>query len=69
MDNEARKAIHWVHRLSAIVVAVVVIALAVRLMKANRLLATTMLVVFGGADCSGHSQRGLGIASDQRHTA
>ncbi len=45
MDSEARKAIHWVHRLSAIVVAIVVIALAVRLMKANRLLATTMLVV------------------------
>jgi cytochrome c oxidase assembly protein subunit 15 len=45
MDNEARKAIHWVHRLSAIVVAIVVVGLALRLMKANRLLATTMLIV------------------------
>lgn len=44
MDNEARKAIHWVHRLGAIVVAVVVIGLALRLMQANRLLATAMLV-------------------------
>jgi cytochrome c oxidase assembly protein subunit 15 len=45
MDNEARKAIHWVHRLSAIGVAVIVVSLAWRLMRANRLIALTMVAV------------------------
>jgi cytochrome c oxidase assembly protein subunit 15 len=45
MDNEARKAIHWVHRLSAIGVAVIVVSLAWRLMRANRLIASAMVVV------------------------
>lgn len=45
MDNEARKAIHWVHRLSAIGVALIVLSLAWRLMRANRLLASAMVVV------------------------
>ena len=45
MDNEARKAIHWVHRLSAIGVALIVLSLAWRLMAANRLLASAMVVV------------------------
>ena len=45
MDNEARKAIHWVHRLSAIGVAIIVVSLAWRLMRANRLIALTMVAV------------------------
>ena len=45
MDNEARKAIHWVHRLSAIGVAVIVVSLAWRLMRVNRLIALTMVAV------------------------
>ena len=45
MDNEARKAIHWVHRLSAIGVAVIVGSLAWRLMRVNRLIALTMVAV------------------------
>ena len=45
MDNEARKAIHWVHRLSAIGVTIIVVSLAWRLMRANRLIALTMVAV------------------------
>ena len=45
MDNEARKAIHWVHRISAIGVALIVLSLAWRLMRANRLIASAMVVV------------------------
>ena len=45
MDNEARKAIHWVHRLSAIIVALMVVGLAVRLLPDNKPLAIGMLVV------------------------
>ena len=45
MDNEARKAIHWVHRLSAIIVALMVVGLAVRLLPDNKPLAIVMLVV------------------------
>ncbi|MCR9261628.1 MAG: COX15/CtaA family protein [Pseudomonadaceae bacterium] len=47
LDNEARIAIHWTHRLGALLVMVVVAALAFRLWSANRFLATltfTLLV-------------------------
>ena len=47
LDNEARIAIHWTHRLGALLVLVVVAALAFRLWAVNRFLATltfTLLV-------------------------
>ena len=56
MDNEARKAIHWVHRTSAIIVALIVATLALRLLAFNRALAVTMLVVLA-------TQIGLGITN------
>ncbi len=45
LDNEARVAIHWAHRLGAIVVMVIVAALAFRLRSRNVALAGTLLVL------------------------
>ena len=45
MDNEARVAIHWTHRLGAIVVLLLVGALALRLRARNPLLAGLMLTL------------------------
>jgi len=45
MDNEARKAIHWFHRLGAIIVALMVVGLAIKLLPDNKPLAIAMLVV------------------------
>jgi len=45
MDNDARKAIHWAHRLSAIVVSLIVVCLAVRLLPHNRFVASVIFVV------------------------
>jgi heme a synthase len=47
MENEGRVAIHWTHRLGALVVLVVVAALAVRIYGHNKSLALLMLGVLG----------------------
>ena len=54
LDNEARIAIHWTHRLGALVVMVAVAALAYRLWSANRFLATLTFTLLA-------FQLGLGI--------
>ncbi|XOV83850.1 MAG: heme A synthase [bacterium] len=54
LDSEARVAIHWTHRLGALVVMVAVAALAYRLWSVNRFLATLTFTILA-------FQLGLGV--------
>ena len=54
MENDARKTIHWVHRLGALVVVIALVPLIIQLFKENRTLAVTTGFVLA-------TQIGLGI--------
>ena len=54
MESDARKTIHWVHRLGALVVLIALVPLIVQLFRENRTLAVTTGFVLA-------TQIGLGI--------